>query len=238
LSFTHRLGMRQVGAFDLAAACSGFNYGLTTAVQYIKSGLAKHILVVATDCLSRYVDQDDRSIAVLFGDGAGAAVLGQVDEGYGIISSQLCADGSHADILKIEGGGSRNRFSEDVLSSQSHLIHMDGKSVFKVAVNCIMTQIQNDLEQNQLNKDDIDWYIFHQANFRIIHSVCEKFGIPEEKTINTLHKYGNTSAASIPIVLTEAQTEKKFKKGQLIYTIGFGAGFTWASNIMKWSKDS
>ena len=229
-----RLGLRNVGAFDLAAACSGFNMGLTTATQYVQTGLYKNVLVVASDCLSRFVDKTDRSICVLFGDGAAAVVVSEVEKGYGVLSSSLGADGSQGDILKINSGGSKHPISESSLKSNSHCIHMEGRSVFKVAVNSVLNQIDDDLTKNKITKDDIDWFVFHQANLRIIQSASEKFGIEQEKIITTLHKYGNTSAASVPIILAESE-KKKFKKGDLIYTIGFGAGFTWASNIIKWS---
>lgn len=231
-----RLGLRNVGAFDLAAACSGFNMGLTTATQYVQTGLYKNILVVASDCLSRFVDKTDRSICILFGDGAAAVVVGEVEEGYGVLSSSLGADGSQGNILKIHSGGSKHPISEEYLKSKDHCIHMEGRSVFKVAVNSVLNQIEDDLTKNNMCKDDIDWFVFHQANLRIIQSASEKFGIEQEKIITTLHKYGNTSAASVPIILAEAEEEEKFKKGDLIYTIGFGAGFTWASNIIKWSR--
>jgi len=230
----HRLGARTIGAFDVAAACSGFNVAMTTATQYIVSGMAKCVLVVGADCLSKYVDWTDRSICVLFGDGAGAAILKPVQPGYGILYSRLYADGGHSEILNIKAGGSRKPFTQDVLDTGAHFMHMEGRSVFKVAVTAVVDALQVALAAIGKTSDDLALFIPHQANLRIVDYVREKMGLSEAQCFTNLHKYGNTSAASIPIALCEAHAEGLIKDGDLIALVGFGAGFTWAVNLIRW----
>lgn len=221
----HELNMGSAGAFDLAAACSGFVYALSMASAYVQSGQYQHVLVVASDRLSHYVDWSDRSICILFGDGAGAAVVSPVKEGYGIVSSELRADGGQGDILKMQVNKEVNQ----------PCIHMDGRSVFKLAVKHIVPSIQSVLAKAQLKTDDLDWFVPHQANLRIMDFAREKLGIPENKMLQNVQHYGNTSAASIPIALAQASQKKQLKNGDILALIGFGAGFTWASSIIKWS---
>lgn len=230
----HRLGLRVVGAFDVAAACSGFNVALTTAQQYVATGAARRVLIVGADCLSKYVDWKDRSVCVLFGDGAGAAVVGPVATGFGLLHSHLYADGSHAGILNIQGGGSRLPFSETVLESRTHFIHMEGRSVFKVAVQAVPDALVAALTAINKTPADLDLFIPHQANLRIVSYVQEKLGLTDEQCFTNLQYYGNTSAASIPIALSEAYATGRIREGALIAMVGFGAGFTWGVNLIRW----
>lgn len=229
-----RLGIPHVGAFDLSAACSGFNYALTVGSQFIRTGAAKKVLVVSADCLSKYVDWSDRSICILFGDGAGAVVLGETEKGYGVLTSSLHSDGSQADILIVREGGARTPITEAVLKRHSHYIYMDGRSVFKVAVNTVVPAVLAELEKLNLTAEDIDLFIPHQANLRIIEHTRQKLGLREDQVMVTIRKYGNTSAASIPIALCEAKEEGRLKDGDIIATIGFGAGFTWGASVIRW----
>ncbi|MFC1770286.1 beta-ketoacyl-ACP synthase III [Candidatus Margulisiibacteriota bacterium] len=230
----NKLGLRNVGAFDVSAACTGFNYALTTAAQYIISGYAKNVLVIGVDCLSKYLNWKDRSTCVLFGDGAGAVILSDVKSGYGLMASKLYADGSAEDILKVRAGGSRNPVSKERLDKNEQYIYMDGKAVFKVAISKVLKAIKDILKEADLESGDIDHFIMHQANLRIIEYVREKLELRPEQLVINLNKYGNTSAASIPIALTEALAEGRVKDGDKLLFVGFGAGFTWGVNILRW----
>jgi 3-oxoacyl-[acyl-carrier-protein] synthase-3 len=229
-----RLGLRVVAAFDVASACSGFNVAMTTATQYLHSGMSTCALVVGADCLSKYVDWTDRSICVLFGDGAGAAILKPVQPGYGVLYSRLYADGSHAGILNIQGGGSRQPFTQAVLDNRSHFIHMEGRAVFKVAVTAVVDALQTALAAIGKTPADLALFIPHQANLRIVDYVREKMGLTEAQCFTNLQQYGNTSAASIPIALCEAHAQGRLQDGDLIALLGFGAGFTWGVNLIRW----
>lgn len=231
----NRLGARNIGAFDVAAACTGFNYALTVGMQFIQTGYAKHVLVVGADCLSKWVDWTDRSICVLFGDGAGAVILGPEQAGFGILSSKLYSEGKEGPILCIPSGGTRTPMTAEHLADKSNFIYMDGKAVFKVAVSTIVPAVEAALEAAHLQKSDIQYFIPHQANLRIIDYAREKLGLRKDQTCITLNKYGNTSAASIPITLAEAVESGKIKHDDIIATVGFGAGFTWGTSIIKWS---
>jgi 3-oxoacyl-[acyl-carrier-protein] synthase III len=230
----NKLGLRTIGSFDISAACTGFIYAFTTAVQYIKAGYAKKVLVVGSDCLSKYVDWQDRSVCILFGDGAGAVVLSEVEDGFGVLSSTICADGRAEDVLKVDGGGSKSPFSGDEQKQGQQYIRMDGKAVFKVAINKIVPEIINALKKVNLTTKDLNFLIPHQANLRIIKHAREKLGLSEDQVISNLDKYGNTSAASIPIALEEAIQANKIKDGDILALVGFGAGFTWGVNIIRW----
>lgn len=213
-----RLGLGHIPAFDISAACTGFSYALTTAAQYIATGMSKHALVVATDKLSQILDWTDRSTCILFGDGAGAVVLSEVSEGYGILSSVLHADGGQASILFVE---------------DDH-VKMNGKAVFKTAIDFLVPGVLEALEKAHLKIEDIDLFIPHQANLRIIAHAQEKLGLKPEQVLVHIQKYGNMSAASIPIVLSEAVAEGRLKKGQIVVMAGFGAGFTWGVSVLRW----
>ncbi|MFT5171472.1 MAG: 3-oxoacyl-[acyl-carrier-protein] synthase-3 [Candidatus Marinamargulisbacteria bacterium] len=231
-----KLGLRNIGAFDLAAACTGFNYALTTGAQFVKTGFAKKVLVIGVDCLSKLVDWQDRSICVLFGDGAGAVVLGEVAEGQGILSSVLHADGNEANILKIPAGGTANPITPQGLAKKENFIFMDGKSVFKVAVRHIVPAVESALKKADLSAADIDCYISHQANIRILDYAQKKLGLTSDQVFVNIQKYGNTSAASIPIAITEAAEQNKVSQNDVVALAGFGAGFTWSAIILKWSQ--
>ena len=225
-------------AFDLAAGCSGFVYGIVTGSQYIKAGLYKKILVIGAETLSKILDWTDRNTCVLFGDGAGAAVLAEADSGYGILGAQLGADGSGGDLLKLPAGGSRNPASAETVSQRMHFVHMNGNEVFKFAVKVMGEAAIKALENAGLNASDVDCLIPHQANNRIIQSAAKRLKVPMDKVMVNVDKYGNTSAASIPIALEEAVHGGKIKKGDIVVLVGFGAGLTWASAVIKWGKEA
>ena len=230
----NRLGLRQIGAFDLSAACTGFSYALTTATQFVATGFAKHVLVIGVDTLSKYVDWQDRSVCILFGDGAGAVVVSEVPKNYGMLASSMFSDGKHAETLIVRGGGSRTPISETVLRENQNYIYMNGKSVFKLAVNYVVPSIVDALKKANLEPKDLDFFVPHQANIRIIEAARERLGLKPEQVYVNLQKYGNTSSASIPIALTEAQEKGLLKNGQVLALSGFGAGFTWGANILRW----
>jgi len=223
-------------AFDLAAGCTGFVYGLITGAQFIKTGLYKHVLVIGAETLSRIADWTDRSTCVLFGDGAGAAVLSEVESGYGILGCNIGADGSGGEFLMLPAGGSRMPTSEESLSNRKHYIHMNGNEVFKFAVKIMGESALKALENANISTDEIDLFIPHQANMRIITSAAKRLKAPMEKVMINVDRYGNTAAASLPIALREAIDEGRVKDGDVLLMVGFGAGLTWASCVLKWGK--
>ena len=230
------LGITHAGAFDLSAACSGFVYALSIARGQILAGDAEYALVVGSETLSRMVDWTDRTTCVLFGDGAGAVLLAASDVPGGVTASVLGSDGSGAELLTIPAGGSAAPASLETVSSGSHYIRMDGRAVFRFA-----TRIMADATRRVLNKagvpiSEVDLVVPHQANKRIIqHSVLRQLRIPEDKVYVNVHKYGNTSTASIPIALCEAIDEGKVAPGDNLVFVGFGAGLTWGACTVKWS---
>lgn len=225
-------------AFDLAAGCSGFVYGMVTGSQFIKAGLYKKVLVIGAETLSKILDWTDRNTCVLFGDGAGAAVLAETSAGYGILASQLGADGSGGDLLKLPAGGSRNPASAETVSQRMHFVHMSGNEVFKFAVKVMGEAAVKALDDAGLSAVDVDCLIPHQANIRIIQSAAKRLKLPMDKVMVNVNKYGNTSAASIPIALEEAVHSGKIKQGDIVVLVGFGAGLTWASAVIKWGKEA
>lgn len=231
------LGAKKAGAFDLQAGCSGFVYGISVASGLVNSGMYQKILVIGSDLLSRLTDYEDRATCVLFGDGAGAAVIAPVEDG-GILSVVLGSDGSGAEALKIDAGGTRLPTSAETVANRQHYMKMAGQEVFKFAVKIMGEAAIQALDKAGLTPDDIDLLIPHQANIRIIESAARRLKLPMEKVFVNVHKYGNTSAASIPIALVEAYQEGRIKKGDTIVTVGFGAGLTWAANVIKWGIDS
>ncbi|MEI4790571.1 beta-ketoacyl-ACP synthase III [Bacillus sp. FJAT-53060] len=216
-----QLGAHKACAMDISAACAGFMYGLVTGKQFIESGTYKHVLIVGVEKLSRITDWDDRNTAVLFGDGAGAAVLGPVSEGKGILSFELGADGS----------GGKHLY----LDEKDHTI-MNGREVFKFAVRQMGESSVNVIEKAGLSKEDVDFLIPHQANIRIMEAARERLELPVEKMSKTVHKYGNTSAASIPISLCEEIEAGKIHDGDVIVMVGFGGGLTWGAIVMRWGR--
>lgn len=229
-----KLGARKAGAFDLSAACSGFLYGLATGSQFIKTGVYKYVLVIGVETLSKITDWKDRNTCVLFGDGAGAAVLGPVDEGYGFLSFELGSDGSGGNLLKQQAGGSRLPASEETVIQGLHYIQMAGSEVFKFAVKIMEQASIRIIDKAGLKKEDIDFLVPHQANLRIIDYAVKRLNLDNDKVIVNLDRYGNMSSASIPIALDEAIKEKKIKHGDNVILIGFGGGLTWGGTVIKW----
>jgi 3-oxoacyl-[acyl-carrier-protein] synthase-3 len=231
-----RIGARRAAAFDLGAGCSGFIYGLATGAQFIASGLYRHVLVVGADALSRMVNWNDRSTCVLFGDGAGAAVLGAVPSGSGLLSIDLGSDGSGAEMLCVEAGGSRLPATRETVETGLHTIRMNGAEVFKFAVRIIEESTRRALDRAGLSTADIDCFIAHQANIRILDAAAKRLELPADRVFNNVSKYGNTSAASVPIAMVEALSEGRFKEGDTLALVGFGTGLSWASTIMTWTR--
>lgn len=214
-----RLGAKNAAAMDIGAACAGFMYGIVTAKQFIESGTYKHILVVGVEKLSKITNWNDRNTAVLFGDGAGAAIIGNVSEGRGILSFELGADGT----------GAKHLYQDE------HII-MNGREVFKFAVRQMGESSVNVIEKAGLRKEDVDFLIPHQANIRIMEASRQRLELPEEKMSKTVDKYGNTSAASIPISIVEELEAGKIKDDDVIVMVGFGGGLTWGAIVIKWGK--
>jgi len=228
------LGCQGTPAFDLSAGCSGFVYALATADAFVKSGAYERVLVIGADVLTRVTNWTDRSTCVLFGDGAGAAVVAPSDEGAGFLAFELGADGSGAGALKISGGGSRKPLTHEDLDAHQDKIYMEGREVFKFAVKIQGEATERVLASCGMTTKDIDLIVPHQANTRIIESAVNRLGLPPDKFFVNLQKYGNTSAGSIPIALDEAVREGKIKKDNTVVVVGFGAGLTWAAGVMKW----
>ncbi|MCM3362687.1 MULTISPECIES: beta-ketoacyl-ACP synthase III [Bacillaceae] len=216
-----RLGAKKAAAMDLSAACAGFMYGMVTAKQFIDTGVYKYVLVVGVEKLSKITNWEDRNTAVLFGDGAGAAVLGKVSDGRGILSFELGADGS----------GGKHLYLDD-----EDYIYMNGREVFKFAVRQMGESSENVLVKAGLSKEDVDFLIPHQANIRIMEASRQRLDLPEEKLSKTVHKYGNTSAASIPISLVEELETGKIKEDDVLVMVGFGGGLTWGAIAMRWGR--
>jgi len=221
-------------AFDLSAACSGFLYGVTIAKQMINGGVNKNVLVIGAEAMSKILDMKDRNTCVLFGDGAGAVVISEVEEGSGILSTELGADGSGSMYLNIPGGGSRNPATHKTVDDRFHYMKMEGQGVFKFAVRIMDSSSKRVVEKVGLKLEDIDYVVPHQANLRIIEAAAKKMKLPMDKVKVNLNKYGNVSAASIPIALDEAVKEGNIKKGDNVILVGFGGGLTWGSCLIKW----
>lgn len=229
-----KLGAKKAAAFDLSAACSGFIYGLATGSSMIASGLYKNVLVVGAETLSRFTDYTDRNTCILFGDGAGAVVLGEVEEGRGFQSFELGADGSGGELLKVHGGGSRVPASEESIQNKQHYIHMAGNDVFKFAVRIMGSVAEEALLKAGIAKEEVDLLVPHQANIRIIQSALNRLNLSEEKAMVNLDKYGNMSSASIPVALAEAVEQGRVKEGDRIVLVGFGGGLTWGASVLVW----
>ncbi len=228
------LNAPDAAAFDLEAGCSGFVYGLTLAAQFINNGSYKNILVIGAEVLSRITDWEDRNTCVLFGDGAGAAVMGPVDHG-GFLGFEMGSDGGGGEFLKMPAGGGAIPPTIESVEQRLHYIKMDGNQVFKFAVKAMVRSAKKVAAKANIAIEDIDLFIPHQANIRIIESSAKRLRIPEEKVFMNLEKYGNTSAASIPIAFYEAWKEGRIDKGDRVLLVGFGAGLTWGSCIVEWT---
>lgn len=219
------LGIKDCAAFDLAAACAGFTYALSVADQYVKNGAVKHALVIGADVLSRTLDPEDRGTIILFGDGAGAVVLGASEE-QGILSTHLHADGSYGSLLTLPY---KDRQNQD----KPAYVTMAGNEVFKVAVTELARIVDETLQANNMDRSELDWLVPHQANLRIISATAKKLGMGMDKVVVTLDRHGNTSAASVPSALDEAVRDGRIQRGQLVLLEAFGGGFTWGSALVR-----
>lgn len=222
-----KLGIAGCPAFDVQAVCSGFVYALTIADLFIRSGQSKHVLVVGTEVYSRILDWSDRNTCVLFGDGAGAVIVA-ASEKPGILATKLHADGSHKEMLCVPGSVNAGKVWG------SPFVHMDGGSVFKFAVRVFEEGAREVLEAAGMKVSDLDWFIPHQANIRIMEATAKKLGLPKEKLIATVHHHGNTSAASIPLAMDEAVKDRRILPGQTLLLEGVGGGFTWGAVLLRW----
>jgi 3-oxoacyl-[acyl-carrier-protein] synthase III len=230
------LGAPEAAAYDLSAGCTGFMYALAQAYGMLAGGLARRALVVGGDVLSRILDWTDRRTAVLFGDGAGAVVLDRVSEG-GFLGFELGADGSGGPQLYLPAGGSRIPATAESVADRKHFVQMNGREVFKFATRVLVSSAEKVLAECGRGVDDIDVYIPHQANVRIIDHAAAKLGIPKEKVVVNVDRYGNTSSGSIPIALADAETEGRLHDGALVLMTGMGAGLTWGSSLIEWSSN-
>ncbi len=235
--FIHQaLEAENAAAFDLAAACSGFLYGLTIADQFIKTGKYRNILVVGGEMLSKFIDFKDRTTCVLFGDGAGAAVVSAIEEkDYGILATSIHNDGSMSDFLSIPAGGSRMPASVETVNNRDHFVKMKGNETFKLAIRCMHKVSLEVLEEAGMTPEDIDLFIPHQANKRITDSVAQRLKAPPERVYENIDRIGNTSAGSIPIALSEVYDKGLIKKGDVLLMTAFGGGLTWGSVLVKWN---
>ncbi|WP_363347463.1 beta-ketoacyl-ACP synthase III [Methylocystis echinoides] len=229
------IGARNAFCFDVAAACAGSIYGLTIADQFIRSGMVKRALVIGAETLSRFVDWTNRETCVLFGDAAGAILLGGTEEeGHGLLAATLRTDGSMTGILGIFGGGSRRPVSSEMLADNGNKIKMRGREVYKVATRLLPEVVADTLAKAGLSPDDVDHVICHQANQRIIESALDSLGVPRERCWINIDRYGNTSSASMPISLDEAHRAGKLKRGDVIAMMAIGAGMTWGGAVLRW----
>jgi len=232
----NKIGARDICAFDISAACSGFLYALTTASKFIESGSYKKVIVVGCDKMSSIVDYTDRTTCVLFGDGAGAVLLEPNIDGYGIMDYILKTDGSGAEFLKLKAGGSLHPASEETVNAREHYVYQDGQPVFKKAVKSMADVSEEIMQKNNLSADDIAWLVPHQANKRIIDATSRRMGVGDEKVMLNIERYGNTTAATIPLCLWD--WENQLNKGDNLILAAFGGGFTWGSIYLKWAYDS
>jgi 3-oxoacyl-[acyl-carrier-protein] synthase-3 len=230
------LGLR-CGSFDLGAGCAGFVYELVTGASLLATGGLSHVLVIGAETLSRIIDPTDRATCVLFGDGAAALVLEAApDDGPGLLAFDLGCDGSLAGLLEIQAGGSRRPTTADTLAEGLQFLKMAGPEVFRRAVRVVVDSANATLGRAGVASSQVDWFVPHQANARIIEAAANRLGIPAERTIVNIERYGNTSAASIPLALAEAVDAGQIEDGQLVLVSGFGAGMTWGSALLRWGR--
>ncbi len=229
-----KLKASRAAAFDVSAGCTGFLYAVTVADSFIRSGMYRKILVIGAETLSKFTDYEDRTTCVLFGDGAGAVVLSAEEGDQGILSTHLYSDGAYTDYLLIPGGGSLSPATPETIKDRQHYIKMDGNKVFKVAVKSLEEAALTALKKNGLTGKDIDLLISHQANFRIIDAIAKRLKLPAEKVFLNIERYGNTSSASIPIALDEANRQHRIRSNDLILLDAFGAGLTWGAALVRW----
>ncbi len=229
------VGIRNIASFDVQAACSGFVYALTIAKQFIENGTAQRAVVVGADKMSSIIDYTDRATCVLFGDGAGAVLVQKAEDGNGIIDTKLGSDGSGWVHLHQKAGGSRMPPTAETVANRLHYVHQEGAQVYKFAVHNMAEVVRELMDRNSLTGADIDWLVPHQANRRIIEATAERMQLPMERVMMTIHKYGNTTAATIPLSLWDY--ESRLKAGDRLMLAAFGGGFTWAGAYLKWAYD-
>lgn len=231
-----QIGATNAFAYDLSAACSSFLYGMSTAAAFIESGKYKKVLLVGADKMSSIIDYEDRATCIIFGDGAGAVLFEPNEEGLGIQDEILRSDGLGREFLKIEAGGSILPASAETVKNKQHFVYQDGKTVFKYAVSGMADVSEAIMKRNNLTHNDVDWLVAHQANKRIIDATAQRMGLAEEKVLINIHKYGNTTSGTLPLLLSDY--EKQLKKGDTVIFASFGGGFTWGAIYLKWAYNS
>ena len=231
-----KVGASNAWGYDLSAACSGFLYALVTGQRFIQSGAYKKVVVIGADKMSSIINYDDRTTCIIFGDGAGGVLLEPTEENLGVIDSVLKSDGSGKEYLNIKAGGSYKPPSYNTIDNKEHFVYQEGRSVFKFAVTNMADVAAEVMARNNLKSDDVDWLVPHQANLRIIDATRERAGLPEEKVMINIQKYGNTTAGTLPLCLWD--WEKKLKKGDNLLLAAFGGGFTWGSVYLKWAYNA
>lgn len=229
-----KLGASEIPAFDISAACAGFVYGMTIADQFIATGAAKRVLVIGVELLSRLMNWTDRTTCVLFGDGAGAAILGPSEgSGAGILASRIFSDGSLAGALHIPGGGSAEPMTVDAVERKRNKVHMSGSEVFKAAIKNLTSAAQLAIKAAGITEKDVDWIVAHQANMRILTQVSDRLSVPLERFVLNIEEYGNTSSASIPIALDEAVRDGRIRPGHTVVFCALGAGISWGASVVR-----
>ncbi len=231
-----KVGASNAWGYDLSAACSGFLYALVTGQRFVESGAYKKVIVVGADKMSSIINYDDRTTCIIFGDGAGGVLLEPTEENVGVMDSVLKSDGSGKEYLNIKAGGSYKPSSYETIDNKEHFVYQEGRSVFKFAVTNMADVAAEGMERNNLQSSDVDWLVPHQANLRIIDATRERAGLPEEKVMINIQKYGNTTAGTLPLCLWD--WEKKLKKGDNLLLAAFGGGFTWGSVYLKWAYNA
>lgn len=230
------IGAVNAFAYDLQAACSSFLYGMSTAAAYIESGRYKKVLVIGADKMSSIIDYKDRATCIIFGDGAGAALFEPNEEGLGLHDEYLRSDGSGREFLRVEAGGSILPPSEETVKNRQHYVYQDGKTVFKFAVSNMADVAEKIMLRNNLTRNDVDWLVAHQANKRIIDATANRMNLDRNKVMMNIEKYGNTTSATLPLLLNDY--EKQLKKGDSLVFAAFGGGFTWGASYLKWAYNS
>lgn len=229
-----KIGANRAAAFDVSAACSGFLFALSIAQQFIATGHYKNVMVMGAETLSKYIDWKDRSTCVIFADGAGAAIVSRAQSGHKLIATKIHSDGNNSHLIQIPGGGSRYPASEKTIKERLHYIKMKGNETFKIAVKALEEVAREILEENNYKITDVDVLVPHQANLRIIDFVAKRLKIPKDQVVVNIEKYGNTSAASIPIALGEAIENNRIQKNDLVLMMAFGGGLSWSSSLVRW----
>ena len=230
------IGATNAFAYDLQAACSSFLYGMSTAASYIEAGRYKKVLLIGADKMSSIIDYSDRATCIIFGDGAGAVLFEPTEDSLGLQDEYLRSDGVGREFLKIEAGGSILPPSEDTVKNNQHFVHQEGKTVFKFAVSNMADVAEKMLTRNNLTNDDVNWLVAHQANKRIIEATAKRISLDPAKVMMNIHKYGNTTSATLPLLL--ADYEDQLKKGDNLIFAAFGGGFTWGAIYLKWAYNS